>query len=490
MNRTGIGTETPAEEAELEAAYALIARSRRKASRWQAREMGAIGVVARIAGAMAERGEPSSRAAELPHREKGAEISSILRISPRTAQAMMGESLTVMEKFPATFAAFAAGRIHRGHVHKILDLGNDIPDAEARAKYEAAVLPVARRESPARTAHVARVEAERVHPRSFVERHDDAMACRGVRVIDLPDGMSELTAILPSAIAHAIDDRLGQMADSVIDARRAEVTGGAAAGVAFGFVDAHAPADTRSTGAVKADVFADIALQGAPMAHTGTTELGAIRGRVQVTVPVLTLMGRSDRPATLAGVGPIDAATARELAGAATGWDRILTDPITGGVLAVDRYTPSMELKRTLQVRDQHCRFPGCRQPVHRSDIDHTLDFALGGETREGNLAHLCRGHHTTKHATRWAVVQKPGGVLEWTSPSGRVYPDTPVSRVMFKPEDDWNGHLARAGAAPEVGGAEVGGAAVGAAAVGGADTGGAAGAIFEPGFDEGSPPF
>ena len=112
----------------------------------------------------------------------------------------------------------------------------------------------------------------------------------------------------------------------------------------------------------------------------------------------------------------------------------MLTHPISGQVLATDRYRPGKALKRALQVRDQHCRFPGCRMAVRNSDIDHTIDFALGGLTCADNLAHLCRRHHTLKHESAWSVMQKPGGVLEWTSPTGRVYPDLPASRVMFQP--------------------------------------------------------
>ncbi len=182
----------------------------------------------------------------------------------------------------------------------------------------------------------------------------------------------------------------------------------------------------------------DLLLASDPVGHVGTTDtgLGAIRATVQVTVPVLTLI--DDRVAdpfeavTLGGFGPIDADTARRLAATAPGWDRILTHPISGAVLGVDRYQPSKEMRRHLQVRDQHCRFPGCRMSTRRSDADHTIDFQFGGPTEVSNLAHLCRRHHTLKHQTPWSVVQKPGGVLEWTSPTGRVYPDHPSSGVHF----------------------------------------------------------
>ena len=403
----------------------------------------------------------------------------------------------------------------------IVDAGAHVRDAVARGVFEAEVVPFAAREVPARVRPFARQVAERVHPRTLTERHAAAARCRAVRVVDLDDGMSELIAILPSVIAHGVLDRVQQMAHTVREAgtrrererRRAPrrvgeaglrggcgephgSDGGQQPGVGGGRPHrpnagqqdpADEPVDARSIDEIRADILADLLLTGAPDGHAGSDAdgasggsgglsgpgglggLGAIRARVQVTVPVLSLIGRSDAPGTLAGVGPIDPDTARELAGGSTGWDRVLTDPIAGSVLAVDRYTPSQQLKRTLRVRDVHCRFPGCRQSVDCSDIDHTIDYAHGGRTTLRNLAHLCRRHHTLKHATAWRVTQQPDGILEWTSPTGRVYPDVPTSTVMFRPVhqrhfsrgDDSNGDAAR-GDAPQGVGPSVAGVASG----------------------------
>lgn len=144
-------------------------------------------------------------------------------------------------------------------------------------------------------------------------------------------------------------------------------------------------------------------------------------------------------PAELEGYGPIDAATARHIAGAAAGWDRVLTHPISGAVLAVDRYRPGEDLKRLLRARDQHCRFPGCTRPAVYCDIDHTVAAADGGATNDSNLGHLCRMHHTMKHSSfmggrGWQPTQKAGGVYEWSAPSGKRYRTTPSGSVRFKP--------------------------------------------------------
>ncbi|MDD7960725.1 HNH endonuclease signature motif containing protein, partial [Microbacterium thalli] len=91
-----------------------------------------------------------------------------------------------------------------------------------------------------------------------------------------------------------------------------------------------------------------------------------------------------------------------------------------------------------LRARDRHCRFPGCRQPAIRCEIDHTHAASDGGLTHVRNLAHLCKRHHDVKHHTRWRVRQLTGGLLVWTSPTGRVYrEDAPPPVVAFAPAID-----------------------------------------------------
>lgn len=192
--------------------------------------------------------------------------------------------------------------------------------------------------------------------------------------------------------------------------------------------------DSRSVDQRRADAFAELLLTGAAACHGDGT--GAVAGRVQVTVPVLTLAGANDEPPLLAGYGPVDARLVRRLAAKVPGWDRVLTDAPTGLPLSVDRYRPNAQLIRYLEARDERCRTPGCSVPAHRCDKDHTIDAAQGGPTEAGNLAHICRRHHIGKHHTAWRVRQLGGGVLEWTGPSGRSYLDRPPATVRFVPAD------------------------------------------------------
>ncbi len=364
---------------------------------------------------------PSSREAELPYRALAAELGAAAKVSDRTVQNRMNEAAVLNESFPATFEAWGEGRISTGHVAVIMEHGLTLPEP-ARSEFESEAVVRAESTTPGRLGSSLARLAESLQPRTIAERHQQARASRGAYVRDIGDGMAEFSTVQPAVLAHGMHDRITQQAKAIKTAD---------------------PTDARTLDQIRADLIADMLLTTAPDAQTGAGMsdgfggLGAIQAIVNITVPALALAGVTDEPAQLVGRCPIDAETARQLARHAPGWDRVLADPITGCVLAVDRYTPSADMKRFLRARDQHCRFPGCRQPAHRCDRDHTLDYALGGVTDVCNLACLCKRHHTLKGETAWTVRQLGGGVLEWTSPGGHVYIDKPPPAVHFTPNTD-----------------------------------------------------
>ena len=381
--------------------------------------------------------------AEFPYRSIAAEIGAAWRVSDRTVQRQMGEAATLVSDYAGTLEALDAGVISAAHVRAIVTAGAIIETPAMRAEFEQDVLQIAAAESATRLTPLAKRRAEWYADTTFEQRHRRAVEDRAVWVTDVEDGMAELRALLPAVVAHGVHDRLSEMAHSVIDARRVgsntdtdtDPTGCGDDG------SADTP-DVRTTDQIRADILGDLLLTAAPTAHDGgPTDLGAIRASVQITVPVMSLIEKriTDpyETAFLVGHGPVDPETACMLTAGATGWDRILTHPISGQVLAVDRYRPSQDQRRHLTVRDQHCRFPGCRMPAKRCDVDHTIDHALGGTTRDDNLALLCERHHMLKHNTAWTVTQLPAGVLEWTSPTGRVYIDKPISTIEFAPDPE-----------------------------------------------------
>ncbi|MCR2792159.1 HNH endonuclease [Microbacterium sp. zg.Y625] len=402
---------------------------------------------------------PSSegREREMPRRGMAAELAAVLRRSDRGMQERMRDAAVLLDGFPATLAALQAGRIDVAHVRVIQDAGARITDPDARARFEQAALVVAERETPGRAKPIILMLAQRLDPVPLEERHTEAVAGRRVWVRDLDDGMAELAAILPAPLAYAIKERLTAHAREIIAAARGARSGsstgtdpsenGVGAGGAGVGADRVAgddvaetdviATDRRTTDQVRADVLTDLLLTGhasAPVSAGSMPETAAITAHVQITIPAATLTGDGTEPAELVGYGPIDPDTARHLAATTPVWERLFTSPTTGAVLQVDTYRPSVQMRRLLDARDEHCRFPGCRRPARHCDGDHTIDAAHGGPTRVTNLANLCPGrHHPVKHKTAWSVVQKPDGILEWTSPTGRVYTDIPRRVLEFR---------------------------------------------------------
>ncbi|MFF8186887.1 DUF222 domain-containing protein [Microbacterium sp. NPDC016588] len=426
----------------------------------------------------------SSRAAEMAVREVASEIAAASHLSDRSVQAQIGRAMTLADDFPVTLDAWEAGVLSRAHVQVIVDAGLPLPQ-DRRHEFDVLAAATADGLSPGRAKTRLLALAESLQPTTLTERHHRGRQTRCVRVVPGEDGMSDLIATLPTVLAVGIYDRLVQQSAAIVDLRWDTARGGlgspagtaiavaasdaeartagsgacpADAATGHGNTDTPAPGpeprlaqaqahDTRTADQVRADILADLLLTAAPDADPtrgddGPGTLGAIRARVQVVVPALTMLRPGNEnldPADLVGHGPIDAETARALAEATpVPWDRVITHPVTGEVLRTDTYQRTTAIDRHLRARDRHCRWPGCTAPAIRCEVDHTHDHALGGPTDVSNLAHLCQRHHTQKQFTRWKVRQLPTGILEWTSPTGRVYTDHPLPyapAVRFLPD-------------------------------------------------------
>ncbi len=420
--------------------------------RIEARQARLLAELLELGLAQQERG--GAEAGDIPVRSLTAEVAAASRVSPRTMSGRMGDAWSLKKRFPATMAAFAEGEVSRPHASVVAECGARLVDDDVRAEYERRALAHATTATVPATREACRRIAESLEPQSLAERHRVARAERGVFVRNLDDGMAELCLVSDAVIVHGARDRLTGMAKALRrDANGARVPdGGADAageapntadgapdGPAGGDADADAKAaeDPRTLDQLRADIASDLLLTGAPHAHavhdeTGANLLDGVRGTVQVTIPVRSLTGLTGEAAHLTGYGPVAPEAARRIAAEAPGWGRLFRSPETGALLTVDRYEPTAAQRRFLRARDEHCRFPGCRQAARRCDIDHTVAHAGGGATVVGNLATLCRGHHVLKHHSPWRVRQRGRGDLEWISPTGAVYAGRPESNVRF----------------------------------------------------------
>ncbi|HEY0118329.1 MAG TPA: HNH endonuclease signature motif containing protein [Cellulomonas sp.] len=420
-----------------------------------------------------------------------AELACALRMPEGTLARRLARQ-AALAAFPRFCEANAAGLVSSWHCDVMLDIFGGVDDEAALAAADEALVGKAL----AATASELRVAARRWRarhiPRTEAER-DRNLADRRVEVSAADDDLCWLSALLPAAQAMAIYHRLSDIASTasgpaeprtlpqlradamcelllgapapsaVVGAGASAVTGArlvghrvTGAGPVGAGVTTAGPVDEGVTtagpvrdGVTAAGPVGDGVTGAGPVGDEAATDsvvvaeratggdlVGdgwqSIRPTVVLTVPALSLLGRSDEPADLEGFGPIDIETARELCALAPSLIRVLTHPETGAVLSVgrDRYRVPADLRTALVIRDETCRFPGCRRRAVRCDLDHATAWEHGGGTAVDNLEHLCRKHHRLKHELRWTVTHDGGGTVTWTSPVGGRYRTEPAVRI------------------------------------------------------------
>ncbi|MDY7528326.1 MULTISPECIES: HNH endonuclease signature motif containing protein [unclassified Cryobacterium] len=332
------------------------------------------------------------------------EVSALLRLPRRTAETLIEASRTLAEDLPATRDALASGAISYRHAQVIMEQAwgirvDDDPEAAARARavFEEVLVPDAEVLTVAKLADRAQRVRERTHPETITARHQKSVEDRLVVFHALNDGMASLYL---TGDAEKVQAAYHRTLDTALTLQ--------------------GPEETRTLTQLAADVLTDVLISGVTPDGLGA----GVAAQVNVTVPVLTLLGKSEEPGYLAGYGPIEPDTARRLAAGAPSFTRLLTHPETGVVLSMgrDTYKPPTALKKWLEVRDETCTFPGCRRSAKRSDLDHSVEWQHGGETDAMNLAHLCPYHHAVKSYTRWSPRHLGDGRIEWTSPARYNY--------------------------------------------------------------------
>ncbi|GAA1728831.1 HNH endonuclease signature motif containing protein [Microbacterium paludicola] len=413
---------TSGEKARTRAGVERLKEIRAERARLDAQEAAELAALNSIAVGQLER-MPSHSDYAFPIRSMATELALALRESPRAMQGRMERAAELVEKFPATHAALAAGRITDRHAREITAAGIGIPGPEARAAYETEVVALAEKTTPHRTKETAALAAERHHPDALAVRHEKARAERRVFLDDLPDGQSMLAIIGNAVVIHGAYDRLTAGARAVKRDRRRVTRELDGIEPAPQSPDAAKYHDDRHLGQLRADLALDLLLTGIPTGHDIEQD---IRATVEVTIPVTTLIGLDDGPALLAGYGPIDPDTARRLAGTTAGWERIFLDPDTGALLTVDHYTPTAAQRRYLLARDKTCRVPGCETKAKHCDLDHTIPYSAGGVTDVDNLNCVCEQHHMLKHHAPWRWQNLGHGRTRITSPCGYDYTEGP----------------------------------------------------------------
>ena len=320
-------------------------------------------------------------------------------LATRQPQRVLRKKLTTAEGLrnlcPSTLAELGQGNITAKSAAEIVASAQDMEPEDVN-QFEQVLLPVARTSSDDTVSRHASKLRARMLPQTPEERHEKDFQARSVRWWSADNGMAVIQLFIPATDAIAIINTLN-----------------------WHLEDHRDPEDERTDEQLRADILRDVLLEGWP-----ATKGAAARPRVSLTIPAVEmLVDRSRSLADLEGYGPIPMGLALQMAKNAPSLLRILTDPWTGAAIDIGRrrYRPPQALKDFLRIRDEHCRFPGCRRPPDTSEIDHIDDWGKGGGTSKENTRLLCRQHQMYKHALGWQSTYMPDGSVLWRSPHGLI---------------------------------------------------------------------
>ena len=353
------------------------------------------------------------------------DISTALRMSSSSAQIRIDVARTLVNHLPHTCSALASGEISPAHATVIArETASAIRDGlPPFAIYEIETKALAHAEfhTPAQVANKVRTVLATIAPATFENVVSKARDARRVSCYRENDGMSTVVAILPAQDAQIVMKAIEAF---ILRSERSEEK------VSLVVADQK---DSRNADMKRADALTEMAAQSlAAMSEDLLLHRRPIT--VNVTIDLPTLLGLAENPGQLAGYGAIPASVARTLASDGK-WRRFITDPQSGALLDYGRetYTPPQELVDFLIARDRTCRFPGCRQPAHRSDLDHAQSWESGGETNVQNLGALCRRHHRMKTHGGWSVISNGDGSCDWKSPAGKEFhvPARPILEAV-----------------------------------------------------------
>jgi hypothetical protein len=331
------------------------------------------------------------------------ELCAVLAVSRWDADAMLALAHDLEVKLPGTKAAFAGGVVSQEKAGIIARATAVLDPGEARAA-EALVLGRAGRLTPAglRSA-IARAVIEVAPDKARKRREQAARDARVERWAEASGNEGLAGRELPPAQVLAADQKITCWARQL---KKAGLGGSMDELRARAYLDLLLGTDSRPG-------------QDAP-AGNGEPAAGVLpagfAGTVQLTVPLVTLLGLAGRPAEVPGIGPVDPALARDLARAAarnpkTTWCVTVTD------------------------QDGHAIGHGCARPEPKSHQKHRekhqkpgprdgRDPPGGTGARDGpGFAFTAAGEHGPPGAGR------DGGYGTWRlSTGGPGHPDLTVT--------------------------------------------------------------
>lgn len=340
------------------------------------------------------------------------EASARLHLSENAVRSLAATAQMARESLPLLWARAREGFAALAHVEAAVGmLGPFADDDEALAAFDHALAELVMEASPASFRRRAHTLARRLAPESWPALHARARAKRHVALESADDGMSMLHALVPTIEGRAIMRRLTATAKCMPIAERRG----------------------RSRGQIRSDLFVSWL--------TGEGTVTAVRTKVFVTVPLDRLGEKAqasvrrgiaptngidlNAEARLLGDGPIDHVTGIQALLDAGAFTRVVTDPVTGVVLDMDRRarTVTRAQREWLALVHGECTRDGCSRLAVDAEIDHWVGFHSSGRgpTDLVNLHPLCASDHRLKDRTKIAYRRRTDSSVQLRFPTSFV---------------------------------------------------------------------
>jgi Domain of unknown function (DUF222) len=328
----------------------------------------------------------------------GSEVALARHDSPNQGGRHLGFARALVHEMPHTLAALRAGALSEWRATLIVRESACL-DVEDRRALDAELCADQKNlegKGNKRIEADAKAIAYRLDPQAIVDRAVRAVSERTVTSRPAPDNMAYVTALLPMPQGVAVYAALKKQADTTYD--------------------------ERSRGQVMADTFVQRV--------TGRPAEVPVPVAVNLVISDESLLAGDTEPARVAGYGPIPAAIARHLIGAAVGnkqsratLRRLYKRPRSGALLTMEsraRIFPK-GLATFIDLRDDTCRTPYCDAPIRHHD--HADPSARGGPTSAANGLGECEACNYAKEAPGWRVCtstdENGSHTAEFTTPTG-----------------------------------------------------------------------
>jgi hypothetical protein len=327
------------------------------------------------------------------------ELVVALRVPLGDAQTRVYRARRLATHLPGTQALFDSGELTERHVITMIAHTGHL-SAEECAQVEDRVLPRAVELPVAEFARRVRRAVARINPRKQAERHQAEAAKSQVTFEPDDDAMSWITARMPVLDGLIVKKAVDHYA---LAAKKA--------------------GDPRPIGVLRAEalrVFAEAYLTGrltatVPTHHGRPVEIGV------VTTPE-ALLGLTDTPAEIPGVGPVPIDLVRAMIRDAKA--RWLTISADDGRL-LDRNPKTWRIPPAVHALADAAYVtsvgPHSTVPAERCDGEHLIRHP-DGPTDITNIAPMDRGWHRPKtHTPGMTVKRRPDGRIVWTTPLGQT---------------------------------------------------------------------